>query len=52
MKIRPKFEELRTETDSQVERFLTDEQIPEYRKIREEMDAERRERRRQRAPGR
>ena len=51
MEMRPKFEELRKETDSQVESFLTDEQIPEYRKIREEMDAQRRERRRQRTDG-
>ncbi len=51
MEMRPQMEELRQETDSQVESLLAEEQVPEYRKIREEMDAQRRERRRQRSNG-
>ena len=51
MEMRPQFEELQRETDSQVESFLTGDQLPEYRKIREEMEAQRRERRRQRTGG-
>ena len=44
--MRPDILELQKETDALVEEHLTEEQIPEYRTIRAEMDAQRRERRR------
>ena len=52
MEMRPKFAEMQKETDAQIETLLTEDQIPGYRQIRLEMDAQRRERRRQRQPGR
>jgi len=50
MEMRPKMEQLGKETSEQVEALLTEDQIPEYRKIQAE-NQERRQSMRQRQPG-
>jgi hypothetical protein len=51
MEMRPKMEQLQKETSERVEELLTEDQIPEYRKIQEEIREQRRTRMRQRQPG-
>jgi len=52
MELRPRMEELGEETREQVEALLTEDQIPEYRKIQAEIQEQRQSRMRQRRPGR
>jgi hypothetical protein len=52
MELRPRMEELGEETSEQVEALLTEDQIPEYRKIQAEIQEQRQSRMRQRRPGR
>ncbi len=52
MELRPRMEELRKKTSEQVEALLTEDQIPEYRKIQAEIQEQRQSRMRQRRPGR
>lgn len=49
--MRPKMQRLYTETDARVEALLTEEQIPEYRKVQAEIREARRSRMRRREPG-
>ncbi len=51
MELRPRMEELGEETREQVEALLTEDQIPEYRKIQAEIQKQRQSRMRQRRPG-
>ena len=52
MELRPRMEELGEETSEQVEALLTEDQIPEYRKIQAEIQEQRQSRMQQRRPGR
>jgi len=51
LEMRPKMEQLRTETNEQIEGVLEEDQIPEYRKIQAEIREQRQSRQRQRQPG-
>jgi hypothetical protein len=51
MEMRPKMEQLQTETNEQIEGRLEEDQIPEYRKIQAEIREQRQSRQRQRQPG-
>ncbi len=48
--MRPKLQELQTDTNKQVEALLTEDQIPEYHKIQAEIQEMRRSMRQQRPP--
>jgi len=48
--MRPQLQELQTDTNKQVERLLTEDQIPEYHKIQAEIREMRRSMRQQRPP--
>ena len=49
--MRPKMMELQADTNEQIEHILTEDQIPEYRKIQAEIREQRQSRQRQRQPG-
>jgi len=51
MEMRPKMEQLQTETNEQIEGVLEEDQIPEYRKIQAEIREQRQSRQRRRPQG-